>query len=408
MTPTKTKPRSEASKVTPDTRTSRATSRTALKTVSISTTKSRATSNQATSKQATSKAHVLSSKSTLTTDINNDESTFSSMESQLYYGPQVQIITNENNSLMYFLKLKFGKYLKHIEGELNGDVIELPKIKKIGDKNYHLIVSKQKEKSLQTSLFERSSKNWYVAYYIGGKHFSTADDVKKMLEKLGDFSKIALQPGKICSRLELLVSPSCSHCPIFTNSSKDFELIEENQHVGKINNDTNCKCSLLSQSQKHFFVPKGCGFAPPSFFDKVMNVSRYPSKKNTTALQIRIFCSSLGWFKGMLMKKENIGKVQLPTSMLKVGKSLHSIGDDDAYIVIKQCFPSKTSSAFESELEGKRSSKSLIQSIKPLGDQYKNLLISNGLHQDDIEMYEDYFKERGKPFRTRHDSIVSF
>ncbi len=246
MTPTKTKSASKASKVTPDRTFRGISSRTVLKPASRSTNKSKATSNKAASKQATSKATVLSSKSTLTTDINNDESMFSSMESQLYYGPQVQIITNENNSLMYFLKLKFGKYLKHIEGELNGDVIELPKIKKIGGKDYHLIVSKQKERSLQTSLFERTSKNWYVAYYLGGKHFSTADDVKEMLEKLGDFSDIALQPGKVCSRLELLVSPSCSHCHIFTNSSKDFELIEENQHVGKINNDTNCECLLLS------------------------------------------------------------------------------------------------------------------------------------------------------------------
>ena len=108
------------------------------------------------------------------------------------------------------------------------------------------------------------------------------------------------------------------------------------------------------------------------------------------------------------MKKENIRKVQLPTSMLKVGKSLHCIGDDDAYIVINQCFPSKTSRAFAYELDGKRSSKSLIQSIKPLGDQYKNLLLSNGLDRDDIELYEDFFKEGGKSVRTRHDSIVSF
>ena len=75
----------------------------------------------------------------------------------------------------------------------------------------------------------------YLAYYLGGKGFETANDVKLKMEWLGDLGGLALKPGKLVSRLELMVSPAChEYNGIYDNFKvNDFELIEENQHVGK-------------------------------------------------------------------------------------------------------------------------------------------------------------------------------
>lgn len=154
---------------------------------------------------------------------------------ETYDGPPVQtMIAENNNKTQYFLKLIFGENIIKLEGELNGEIQKLePKVVYDG-KEYHIIISKLKEKKLQSAIHERTSKRWYVAYYVCGDDISSAADVKRKLEELGDFSEIAMQPGKVCSRLELMVSPACAMCPgLFKLHRNEFELIEENQNVGK-------------------------------------------------------------------------------------------------------------------------------------------------------------------------------
>ena len=152
-----------------------------------------------------------------------------------YEGAPVLTVSSENNiKMQYFLKYKFNGCLIKVEGELNGETQKLEKEKWFNDECYHLVITKLKEKALNTAIQERSSKRWYVAYYVGGDNILTASDVQMMLEELGDFSKIALLPGKVCSRLELLVTPSAAKYAGFFQLQKDeFEMIEENQHVGK-------------------------------------------------------------------------------------------------------------------------------------------------------------------------------
>ena len=128
---------------------------------------------------------------------------------------------------------------------------------------------------------------------------------------------------------------------------------------------------------------------------------------NYSALQVRIFSPALGWFKGVLMKKLSIKKVQLPSSMRKVEKSVLNVTDDSVYVQVKQCYPYDNSKAWQRELTGESATKSQKKKIKDIGDQYKNLLFSNGLSWEDLSYYEGLFKgENNELLRTRDDAIV--
>ena len=73
-------------------------------------------------------------------------------------------------------------------------------------------------------------------------------------------------------------------------NSEDFEEINENAHVG-------------------------CGFIPKWKLKEIFGSSP------VTAVQVRIFAPKLEIFKGMLIEKNGIDKIQLSTSMRKVQKS---------------------------------------------------------------------------------------
>ena len=59
-----------------------------------------------------------------------------------------------------------------------------------------------------------------------------------------------------------------------------------------------------------------------SAFNQINKELNTKSPKSTVAdkifaIQIRLYCPKLGWFKGILMKKMGITKVELPESMKK-------------------------------------------------------------------------------------------
>ena len=122
-------------------------------------------------------------------------------------------------------------------------------------------------------------------------------------------------------------------------------------------------------------------------------------------MQIRMFCPRLGWFKGMLMKKPSITKVQLPESMKKVQQSRSPNCSDDAHLLVIQTFPTLGSRIIRDKLDNKPSPKSVLAKNKPLNDSYKKLLESNGIYQNDCEEYENYFKDYDQG--RRNDGSVS-
>ena len=73
-----------------------------------------------------------------------------------------------------------------------------------------------------------------LVYYIGGGEYQAIDDIQRAFNKLGNFGKLSLTPGKLCSRLELLVSPACKQFDgVYFMDVDGFEVVEEDQHVGK-------------------------------------------------------------------------------------------------------------------------------------------------------------------------------
>jgi hypothetical protein len=155
-----------------------------------------------------------------------------------YEGDPIKtILWGDTNKSQYFLKLVFGSNLLKLEGDLNGDVVNLPTTYVDNGRKHYLIITKlNPEKAQETVRLERKSKRSYSAYYAGdGNGITSADDVKEKLEAIGNFSQLALLPGKLCTRLELLLSPACSKCPhFFEICPDDVEMVEENQHDGKI------------------------------------------------------------------------------------------------------------------------------------------------------------------------------
>ena len=68
----------------------------------------------------------------------------------------------------------------------------------------------------------------------------------------------------------------------------------------------------------------GCGFIPPNILVELLGYGSLDYGKNAfdcMAVQIRIVSPFLGIFKGIIIKKEGISKIQLPSSMKKVGLS---------------------------------------------------------------------------------------
>lgn len=63
----------------------------------------------------------------------------------------------------------------------------------------------------------------------------------------------------------------------------------------------------------------GCGYIPDAHMDSILGCTA--KSKRVIAIQVRIFSSKLGIFKGMLFRRPLITKIQLPPSMQKVGPS---------------------------------------------------------------------------------------
>ncbi len=169
---------------------------------------------------------------------------------------EVEELSKESAKQQYYLKYLYGgNKLKKIETTLDKDKSEvlLDKSIVIDGTTYHLFTSKLKEVSQKPSIYEKMTNKRCVAYYVQ----DTPDNIKKLLDKIAGFSSLALEPGKLCSRLELMVSPACSLCNgIFEMKSDDFELIAENGHIGEFNTCV-IYCWLLSLS-KYFIINHGC------------------------------------------------------------------------------------------------------------------------------------------------------
>lgn len=110
----------------------------------------------------------------------------------------------------------------------------------------------------------------------------------------------------------------------------------------------------------------GCGFIPIHLLQKILG---YGFKgENTIAIQVRVLSSHLGLFKGMLVAKEGITKIQLNKSMKKVEASPFSskhhhrsnkkiLSKNTVLLLIKNVFPSSISENLERYFNSNHKSK---------------------------------------------------
>jgi hypothetical protein len=156
-----------------------------------------------------------------------------------YQGPPIQKISEESNRQQNYIKFLFGESLIIEENNLDGaGDPSLEKTLTNGGKNYHLVLSRKKDRKGKSFFYGIEGNKVYQAYYVGGDLYPTADSVKRKLEEIADFSQLGMHPGKLASRLELMLSTAHNECPgVLTNLKElDFDLIDENanQYDGKI------------------------------------------------------------------------------------------------------------------------------------------------------------------------------
>ena len=222
------------------------------------------------------------------------------------------IIHQETGKEQYFAKWLFKNRLSIVTADLQ-NLDELEKTKEIDGRECELLVSKMTKNEGKNNKYSCYERKIVKAYYVETSGLS----LKSELERLGDFSG-EKEPGKIASRLELMVStalraPNKDYSMQFKLKPSDFVLVEENFH-------------------------DGCGFAPIKFFED--HLGRLA--QSTGVIQVRIFGAKIGWYKGLLMKKPGINRIELPPSMRKVEKSNHKKSPNWVVLVIHRYFPSES------------------------------------------------------------------
>ncbi len=146
-------------------------------------------------------------------------------------------------------------------------------------------------------------------------------DLQHELELLGDFSSLATE--KVVARLKLL----------FTDAKRTNFVAQP-------------RCIFSTPADLYTEIEDrgdGCGFFSKELFTKLFDDENKRRKyKDVAALQVRIVCPRLGFFKGVLMLKDIMSghMVQLPPSMKKVPPSKHDDLKETAVILIRQTFPS--------------------------------------------------------------------
>lgn len=223
--------------------------------------------------------------------------------------------------------------------------------------------------SRKSSKIKQSGKLQIAVMYvlISGPDIQPIN-LQEELEKVAGFGK--LKPAKIASRLELFQSTACKSNRkgqdylIFSDlTSDDFELIDEHGN-------------------------EGCGFLPREYVYRFLG--SYAVGKWTFAVQVRIFASRLGVFKGVLEVKPGINKIQLPPSMMKVGPSICSC--DNATLLINAQFPNSSHLQIAKILSGQNSAKSFRP--KGLSPMLLPLLESLGVPKNILQQYGNKVRRR--------------
>jgi len=231
---------------------------------------------------------------------------------------------------------------------------------------------------------------YYKSFYLGVSGGGLKSmNLRTRLLSIADFESLTYESGahKTVSRLHLLQSPSCqppnkskeiNFC-FYRLQPENFELIDDQGHLG-------------------------CGFIHPNFLLELLGTS--VGALRVFAIQVRVIGpSSVGIAKGMLFVNDTIDEelIQLPSSMLKVGKSKTKPLHTYVALNIVACFPSKSQHCLgrllegdldccDSGKDGKRPSVPTdVQALKAPSDCALRVLRCKGVSESDIKNCESSF-----------------
>ena len=204
------------------------------------------------------------------------------------------------------------------------------------------------------------------AFYVSAK----LSEVKNKLNSFANFAELGLNPGKLASRIELLISPALKDgrkggYPYFIESElsrfRVDESIEDNQS-------------------------EGCGFIPKHMLEEFVGVGSAKAM-NSFAIQVRVYSANLGIFKGLLEIKDGIDKIVLTNAMRKVGKALRCRTDKPVYLVIKSIYPSTNNKKFEKMFNPNMQSLTKKESQESLQGTLLMILNGCGISPDVLDSY---------------------
>ena len=176
----------------------------------------------------------------------------------------------------FFLRWYFGSdQVKVVEVGLNQfDTIETRR--EVGNEVYTLVASKYEQGAddhgFRSRLGKFCGRPYAKCYYIAGDCRS----VQKKLDNIANFSDLVLAPGKLASRLELLVSTAAAHSLGGEKTSCVYNLPTSHfEEIDKPENQT-----------------MGCGFIPSHMLEELLGNNN--DAKDALAIQCRIVCPTLG------------------------------------------------------------------------------------------------------------------
>ena len=213
----------------------------------------------------------------------------------------------------------------------------------------------------------QSKEKKVTAYYVhvGEKGRPPLTNLQNVLDRQGAFCR--LPPSKLVARLELLVTPALK------KGKKDF--FDESL--------TSCDFEIIPET-----CNEGCGFIPRHYIQRLLGTGS--DTKRIFALQVRIFAPKLGIFKGVLFEKPGISKIQLPSSMRKVGPSEKTDGVcDNAFLLVKNSFPGRQNKDMAKLFQGRPTKSFLETPTKKLNNMLISLLRSLGVNRDLVENYKN-------------------
>ena len=243
-----------------------------------------------------------------------------------------------------------------------------------GDSEYHLVATKF-EKGQGRGRYSASMADYIKAYFVEG----TEESIRTELEGLAGFSELWDDPGKLAARMELLVSPACyitngdTRIPcIYNKDTSDFEILSEEEFP---ENKT-----------------MGCGFIPKDMLVTLLGGGK--KAENAVAVQARIVSPALGIFKGMLVTKPGIDKIQLPLSLKKVGRAQkrNKKRDKKTYLLFNNICPSQNNENLERFINPNISespTKSATSELQGFSEQMQKLLLQCGVDEETIYSYNE-------------------